>query len=244
MLCCTILLAAAAQAKTLKKVYLKTGGIIECQKVWRSDGKVMILVNRDTLVDLAKDEVDLKKTFSKKPPKAVKKVKARKKAAPEAVAATPQAAPQQPTKPGVVTAAAQEAGEVPEAKPAAPTVKPAAQNAKPATQTVKPAASTAKPAASTAKPAASTAKPAAPTVIPAASTAKSTVQGTETSTKKPAPGGAVTSSQPQRPNLALAKPAPPPPPQKSFLETNMVKIALVALLVLLLVGYLVYKKRQ
>lgn len=216
MLCCTILLAAAAQAKTLKKVYLKTGGIIECQKVWRSDGKVMILVNRDTLVDLAKDEVDLKKTFAKKPPKAVKKAKARKKAAPEAVAATPQAFPQPQAKPGAVTAAAQEAGEVPEQKPAAPTAKPAAP----------------------------TAKPAAPTAKPAAPAAKPQVQGTASSTKTPAPGGAVTSSQPQRPNLALAKPAPPPPPQKTFLETNLVKIALVALLVLLLIGYLVYKKRQ
>ena len=223
MLCCTILLAAAAHAKTLKKVYLKTGGIIECQKVWRSDGKVMILVNRDTLVDLAKDEVDLKKTFGKKPPKAVEKVKARKKAAPEGVAATPQAAPQPPAKPGAVTAAAQKADEIPEAKPAAPTVKPAVP--------------TAKPAAPTAKPAAPTAKPAVPAAIPQ-------VQGTATSTKKPAPSGNVTSSQPQRPNLALAKPAPPPPPQKTFLETNMVKIALVALLVLLLIGYLVYKKRQ
>ncbi|HEX2768893.1 MAG TPA: hypothetical protein VHN12_06380, partial [Geobacteraceae bacterium] len=91
MLGCTILLAAAAQAKTLKEVYLKTGGIIECRKFWQSDGKVMVLVNRDTLVDLARDEVDLKKTFAKKPAKAVKKAKAKKKKAPEAVAATPQA---------------------------------------------------------------------------------------------------------------------------------------------------------
>jgi len=202
MLCCTILLAATAQAKTLKEVYLKAGGIIECQKVWQSHGKVMVLVNRDTLVDLARDEVDLKKTFGKKPSKTVKKARARKKAVPEAVAVTPQAAPQPLAKPGAVTATVQKAGEVPAAKPAAPTVKPAT-----------------------------------PTV-------KSPVLGTATSVKKPAPGAAVTSSQPQRPSLPLAKSTPPPPPQKSFLESNMLTIALVALLVLLVTGYLVYKKKQ
>ena len=216
MLCCTILLAATAQAKTLKEVYLKAGGIIECQKVWQSHGKVMVLVNRDTLVDLARDEVDLKKTFGKKPSKTVKKARARKKAVPEAVAVTPQAAPQPLAKPGAVTATVQKAGEVPAAKPAAPTSKPAAP----------------------------TAKPAAPIAKPTAPIAKPPVQGTATSVGKPATGAAVTSSQPQRPSLPLAKSTPPPPPQKSFLESNMLSIALVALLLLLVTGYLVYKKKQ
>ncbi|HEX9023418.1 MAG TPA: hypothetical protein VF799_06235, partial [Geobacteraceae bacterium] len=54
-LCCTILLAGTSQAKTPKEVYLKDGGIIECRNVWQSGGKVMVLVNRDTLLDFSKD---------------------------------------------------------------------------------------------------------------------------------------------------------------------------------------------
>ena len=49
-----------------KLVYLKDGGVIKAQKVWRSEGKVHVLVNRDTLADFNNSEVNLKKTFVKK----------------------------------------------------------------------------------------------------------------------------------------------------------------------------------
>ena len=110
LLCCIILLAATSQAKTPKEVYLKDGGIIECQKVWQANGKVMVLVNRDTLVDFSKDEVDLQKTFAKKPVKGVKKAKVRKKVATKPGAVMPQAVPQPPAKPGPVAATAQKTG--------------------------------------------------------------------------------------------------------------------------------------
>jgi hypothetical protein len=65
-LMCTMLAAAAVQAESaVKEVVLKDGGVIECRNVWMADGKVMVLVNRDTLLDLSKDEVDLSKTFPK-----------------------------------------------------------------------------------------------------------------------------------------------------------------------------------
>ncbi|WP_298266625.1 DUF5684 domain-containing protein [Geobacter sp.] len=60
-----ILSAVALHAATLRSVHLTDGSVIQCQSVWKNDGKVMILVNRDTLVELPRDEVDLKKTFGK-----------------------------------------------------------------------------------------------------------------------------------------------------------------------------------
>ncbi len=167
LLCCIILLAGTSQAKTTKEVYLKDGGIIECQKVWQANGKVMVLVNRDTLVDFSKDEVDLQKTFAKKPVKKVKKAKVRKKVAAKPGAVMPQVAPQPPAKPGTVAATAR--------KPApAPTVKPA------------PPATTAKPAASASP------RPAPPAVKPAAQVAPQP----PAPVAKPLPAGSKTGSQP------------------------------------------------
>lgn len=71
--CFSFLVRSMAFAGTLKEVYLKDGGVIECQKVWKADGKIMVLVNRDVLLDFSRDEVDLKKTFGKKPAKIKKK---------------------------------------------------------------------------------------------------------------------------------------------------------------------------
>lgn len=62
-LCFCLFLAAAGHAKQLKAVYLNDGGIIECEKFWKENGKVMVLVNRDVLVDLSRNEVDMKRTF-------------------------------------------------------------------------------------------------------------------------------------------------------------------------------------
>lgn len=73
VLCFSFLVGSTVFAGTLKSVYLKDGGVIECQKVWKTNGKVMVLVNRDVLLDFSLDEVDLKKTFGKKPAKTKKK---------------------------------------------------------------------------------------------------------------------------------------------------------------------------
>jgi hypothetical protein len=54
---------SAGYGKQLKAVYLKDGGIIDCRSFWKEDGKVMVLVNRDVLVDLPRNEVDMKRTF-------------------------------------------------------------------------------------------------------------------------------------------------------------------------------------
>ena len=157
LLCSIILLAATAQAKTAKEVYLKDGGIIECQKVWQANGKVMVLVNRDTLVDFSSDEVDLRKTFAKKPVKGVKKGKVRKKAATKPGAA----AVQPPASPLPVAATAQKSGTAPAAKPSPQNLKPASPGSP---QTATPAA---KPAPSAAKPASPAIKPAQPASPPA-----------------------------------------------------------------------------
>ena len=134
-LCCTILLAASVQAKTLKEVYLKDGGIIKCQKVWQANGKVMVLVNRDILLDLSKTDVDLKKTFARKPTKTAKKAKPGEKVVTGKGAVMPQGVAQPEGKPVVAPAA----GQKPEATPK-PAAKAAPSAAKqPATEGAKPA---------------------------------------------------------------------------------------------------------
>ena len=228
-LCCAILLTATSQAKSLKEVYLKDGGIIKCQKIWRADGKVMVLVNRDTLVDLSKNEVDLRKTFGKKPVKAVKKkTKLKKKVAPETAAANPGAVSEPQPQPGAAAAIDQKAGTAPTAKHAPP-ISP--QPATPAAKAGKPA-----PTAFKAE------KPAHP-AAGSPQGAKPPAQGTPTSAQKSSPGAAVTSQQPSRPSLPLVKVPAPPPEQKPILENNMVRIALVVLLVILVIGYVLLKKK-
>lgn len=216
-LCCTLLLAATVQAKTLKEVYLKDGGIIECQKVWQANGKVMVLVNRDTLLNLTKADVDLKKTFAKKKAKAVKEAKHRKKAASHLAAAKPQEVSPPPAEPAVAPPAKQ--------KPEAAKQAPAA--AKPAAKEVKP-----------------TANQAAPPPAKAPEAVKQAVQQAATSAKKGAAEVAVTTPGEPRPALPLAKPVAPPEEQKSLLSGNMTNIGLGALLVLLIIGYVIYKKKQ
>jgi Family of unknown function (DUF5684) len=67
---CTMLLgimlffAAAGYCAPQKRVYLKDGSIIECQSFGRSDGKVRVVVNRDVVLNLTRDEVDMKRTFT------------------------------------------------------------------------------------------------------------------------------------------------------------------------------------
>jgi hypothetical protein len=46
-----------------KQVYLKDGGIIECESFWRQGDKVIVKINRDTVVDFQKNEIDARRTF-------------------------------------------------------------------------------------------------------------------------------------------------------------------------------------
>jgi hypothetical protein len=50
----------AAQAAV---IYLKGGGQIKAKKIWREKGKVVVLVNRDSITTFANSELNLKKTF-------------------------------------------------------------------------------------------------------------------------------------------------------------------------------------
>lgn len=60
-------------AYAARQVYLKDGGVIRAKSVWRSHGKVQVLVNRDTLAEFSPAELDMKRTFPKRHPVARKK---------------------------------------------------------------------------------------------------------------------------------------------------------------------------
>jgi len=50
----------SAQATT---VYLNDGGTISARNVWREKGKVVVLVNRDSITSFSVSEINMKKTF-------------------------------------------------------------------------------------------------------------------------------------------------------------------------------------
>jgi hypothetical protein len=63
LFCAMVLLlvwVVSAQAAT---VYLKDGGQIKAKRVWREKGKVVVLVNRESITSFALSEINLKKTF-------------------------------------------------------------------------------------------------------------------------------------------------------------------------------------
>lgn len=70
---------AAGKAHDVRKVYLRDGGIIEARSVWRSQGRVHVLVNRDTLAEFHPAEIDMKRTFSRKAPATARKSQATRK---------------------------------------------------------------------------------------------------------------------------------------------------------------------
>lgn len=131
-----VLLAASAESAQNKAVYLKDGGIIDCEAFWKTDGKIMVRVNRDVLLDLQKDEVDLTRTFAKKPLQAKKKVKLRKKHVSSSPVNPPSAVPAQNVSAG-------------KGVPGKPDVHPAA---KPSVQAAATSAKKSAPVAGTAQP--------------------------------------------------------------------------------------------
>lgn len=66
MLVLLTLLSFSASADAAVQVNLADGGIISAQRVWRSQGTVFVLVNRDTLLEFAPYEVKLKKAHARK----------------------------------------------------------------------------------------------------------------------------------------------------------------------------------
>ncbi|HEY6838886.1 MAG TPA: hypothetical protein VI389_09105 [Geobacteraceae bacterium] len=84
LLAATLLAAAPLAAKTL---YLTNGDRIEYKSVWRQDGRLYVLINRDTLVDFSPKEVDMKKSFKAK--KVKKAIKHKKRAPQKPLAPSP-----------------------------------------------------------------------------------------------------------------------------------------------------------
>ena len=66
-LCIVMFIAAAGYCSPLKQVYLSDGSVVECQSFGHRDGKIMVIVNRDVVLELNRSEVDMKRTFASPP---------------------------------------------------------------------------------------------------------------------------------------------------------------------------------
>jgi len=85
-----IALSSAVQAGS---VYLKDGGIVECESFWRKGDQVIVKVNRDVVVEFGSDEIDLKKTLR------AKKLKSSRHTHPKATAVRGTGSPTESTAP-------------------------------------------------------------------------------------------------------------------------------------------------
>ena len=125
LLLALLLNATLATVVLARSVYLADGGIIAAQKVWQEDGRVYVLLNRDSLITFSPQEINLQKTFAKK--KQVAKTKAVAKSVEVPAAPTPAAAPvaEKPANPAAtpVKPAAAPAESMAPAKAGAATVK-------------------------------------------------------------------------------------------------------------------------
>lgn len=135
LVCVCLLMAGVCQAR---EVHFKDGSIIDCESVWRRSDKVVVKINRDTMLEFQQDEVDLGRTF---PKAAVKPRQVRKKkpagvvrkhrvarasasaastpvqAAPKAAAPLPAAKPQPAAKPAPSAVTPPAAAPLPSAAP-------------------------------------------------------------------------------------------------------------------------------
>lgn len=113
----------AATPVTAKTLYLNNGDEIEYQSAWKDEGRIYVLINRDTVVDFSPQEIDQKKSFkAKKAKKAIKHKRVPKK-------------PKAPPSPALVSGSGK--GEQKQPAPAAqpaPTPKPAAPAVPPASK--------------------------------------------------------------------------------------------------------------
>ena len=88
MVVASFMVLGLASPSLAVNVYLKDGGVIDAKSAWHSQGKVQVLVNRDTLVTFQPGEVDQKRTFPRQHPAVGK----RHGAAPQKGTAVPVAA--------------------------------------------------------------------------------------------------------------------------------------------------------
>lgn len=163
LLLITVFLVMTTGSGHAASVFLSDGGELECKSFRRQGNTFIVMVNRDTILELSADEIDLKKTLAQKVTKKQRKTFKRmaastgKKAAAKSL--TPATPPQQ-TSPLTRPAAAPPSGM---ATPQAP--QPAAGNAKPA-QPVPPPAVKGKTAPPALPPAPKAAPPVAKPVTP------------------------------------------------------------------------------
>jgi len=114
-----------------KQVYLRDGSIIDCESFWRRGDKVVVKINRDTVLEFAKNEIDERRTFVKavKKPRPVKRKKIAGKgvsAKAATTAGTAEAAPAPSTPPPSDPAANPAPAPVQPPPAAEPTVQPEA----------------------------------------------------------------------------------------------------------------------
>lgn len=136
LLLALLLNASLATMALARPVYLADGGIIQAQKVWKEEGRIYVLLNRDSLITFSPEEINLKKTFAQKHRQAA--APSSKKSVPTTVAAK---APATPAAPSATAAspAAVPAKAVPAAKVATPAATAPAPAAAPVPVAKKPA---------------------------------------------------------------------------------------------------------
>ncbi len=79
LLCCGLVFLFAAPVWAGCNVYLKDGGHITARSAWRAQGKVQVLVNRETLTAFNPEEIDMRRTFRGSNCKQRRKVPMKKK---------------------------------------------------------------------------------------------------------------------------------------------------------------------
>lgn len=113
-----------------RPVYLADGGIIQAQRVWQEEGRIYVLLNRDSLITFSPEEINLKKTFAKKRQSATSPGKKSATAkAPATTAAPPVAVKAEPA--AKVSTPPAPAAPAPVAKKPAPVPRPVAAPAPP-----------------------------------------------------------------------------------------------------------------
>lgn len=222
-LCACLFLAATASGSSLKSVYLKDGGVIECVSFWKKDGLVMVRVNRDVLVDLANEEVDMTRTFAKKPVKPRKKKARIAKKVLSAVSGAPVVAVPPAAKPGAASAVAVQPPAKTGVAPAI-AVQPAAKPGAAPAVAVQPAAKTGAAAVVAAQP---------PAKSGAASAAASAATPPQVKAQADAKPSLPSADAPTRKTLPLIVPKPPAPANAAL--AGLLSEGLVALILLGLV---------
>ena len=66
LLLALLLNATLATVVLARSVYLADGGVIKAQKVWQEEGRIYLLLNRDSLIFFSPEKINLQKTFPKR----------------------------------------------------------------------------------------------------------------------------------------------------------------------------------